>query len=255
MGAAATRALVSEGKEVVMACRDLVRGEKLLKSILSEYPGASVRLHKLDLSSFAGVREFVSSLEGMKVSGLFNNAAVLAHSYSKSPDGYEMDLQTNYLSPGLLCLLLLPLMEKDGNIVNMVSLTCRFGKIDERLFERGAERFTSLGTYSDSKLAFMLFSVALCKRLENSDIKVNVSDPGVVNSKMLHMEKWYDALADIVFVPFTSSPEKGVRPALRALHSSHKGHLFKGRKDAPIAGRYITHPLVDWCMAQVEGNL
>ena len=257
MGAAAVRSLSSIGLIVVMACRNLDKAESVRSAILSEQPSADLRPMKLDLSEMNSVREFVYGFtemkdrDGLRLVALFNNAGVISREYRLTSDGFETTLATNYIGPYLLTQMLLGYFESGSRIVNMVSLTCRFGSVDKDIFERGKERFSRLGTYSDTKLALMLYSIALSRR-GRDDVFVNVADPGVVNSNMLSMGKWYDSLADVIFRPFCSSPERGVAPALRALESSEKLRLFKGKSTRPVPDSYLSHPLVDWLYDQTE---
>lgn len=256
MGAEAVRSLAKEGKTVIMACRNLRKGESVRQEILSECPGAQLRLEILDLSSLQSVRDFASRLieSGEKIHGLFNNAGVISRGYSVTGDGYENTLQVNCLAPALLTLLLLPCMAEGAHIVNMVSLTCRFGRVEKDIFEKKYDSFNRLAVYSDTKLAFLLFSIALSGHCR-PDIRVNVADPGIVDSNMISMGKWFDPLADLLFRPFCSSPEKGVSPALKALHSGVSGHYFVGGKHSPIASGYSEHPLVEWVLEKISALL
>ena len=260
MGAAAVRSLSSRGLTVIMACRNLDKAERVRASILAEQPSADLHVIRLDLSEMNSVREFVYGFtelkdkEGLRLVALFSNAGIINREYRLTSDGFENTLATNYLGPFLLTRMLLGYFEAGSHIVNMVSLTCRFGSVTEDLFIRPAQRFSRLGTYSDTKLALMLFSIAFARRV-GDDIHVNMADPGVVNSNMLSMGKWYDSLADIIFRPFCKSPERGVAPALRALESSERMRLFKGDSTLPVADRYLNHPLIDWLFGQTENVL
>ena len=250
MGAEAVRALALAGNHVLMACRNIDKADAVRKSILSEIPEASIDLEKLDLSSIDSVKSFCSSIEGMKIDALFNNAGIINREYRLTSDGFENTLATNYLGPYCLTRMLLPLMPDGARIVNMVSLTCRFGKVDRDFFNKGKESFRQLGTYSDTKLALLLFSIALSRKERR--IHVNVSDPGIVNSNMLSMGRWFDRLADIFFRPLCSSPEKGVSPALKALSSDCDLNYFVGKTHFPVKERYLSHPMADWLWNETE---
>ena len=262
MGSEAVRSLAAEGAAVIMACRSLRKGEAVRQSLLKELPDADLRLKKLDLTDFDSILAFTGSLAeaGVRVDGLFNNAGIINRDYKVDGEGMELTLKTNYLGPALLTRLMLPILSDDARIVNMVSLTCRFGNISEDFFHRGKEKFSQLGTYSDTKLALMLFSISLQERLAGigyPGIAVNVADPGIVNSNMISMGRWFDPLADIFFRPFCSSPAKGVAPALRALRSESSLHLFKGRsrKGRSIPARYTAHPLKEWLWNETFSKL
>lgn len=246
MGCAATRQLSSKGFSVIMACRNPEKAERVRKEILADLPDADLRIESLDLNSFASVRAFAQKIisSDITLAGLFNNAGVIARRHFLTEDGFESSLQTNCLAPCLLTKLLIDRFEEGAHIVNMVSLTCRFGKIRKDFFSRKEEDFNRLGTYSDSKLALLLNTVSLREETMEKypGIRINVADPGIVDSNMISMGKWFDPLADLLFRPFCSSPEKGVGPALRAMESDKDLLYFVGNKNNGISGRYLNHP-------------
>ena len=244
MGSAATRSLAAAGDRVIMACRNPLKAASVRDSIIADVPGAVLDILELDLSSLDSVRAAASALAGERIDAIFNNAGVISRGFSLTPDGFENTLATNYLGPYLLTRLLVGKMPPGSNVVNMVSLTCRFGRVEKDIFERGEKDFRRLRTYSDSKLALLLFSISLAERYP--EINVNVADPGIVNSNMITMGKWFDPLADIFFRPFCRKPQDGVRPALAALQYNGSGQYFAGEKHSPVDAGFALHPLQDW---------
>lgn len=236
MGRAAVRALASRGESVIAVCRNPEKGRQVVNAILAESPGASIELACADLGSIASVKALADSLEGRRIKGLFNNAGTLLRDYTLSEDGLEMCVAVNFLAPFILCNKIGAMMPEGCHIVNMVSLTTRFPSIDENFFKKGKEEYSQLGTYAQSKLALMLFSIEYARR--HPELHVNVADPGIVNSNMISMGRWFDPLADIFFRPFCKSPEKGVAPALRALDADCTGRLFIGSKIKDIPAKY-----------------
>lgn len=235
VGSAATEALASSGHPIVMACRNTQKAELVRDKIARNIQDAEIEIAELHLESFASVREFASKMSERKISALFNNAGVISRGYKICEDGFEESLTVNYLSPVLLTRLLQVNMPDDASIVNMVSLTCDFAKLGGKLFERSEKQFSQLGSYALSKLALLHFSIELSRRVPQ---RVNVADPGIVDSQMLSMGRWFDPLADILFRPFCNSAAKGARPAINALLSEESGMLFKGQKSHPIPKRH-----------------
>lgn len=261
MGSEASKSLAAQGNHVIMACRNLDKGEAIRQSILQQIPNARLTLMTVDLSKIESVRECAAEvalllqIENSRLDGLFNNAGIINRNHRLTQDGYENTLQVNFISPALLTLLLLPYMAANAHIVNMVSLTCRFGKMSSDLFHRAEKQFSQLGTYADTKLALLLFSIALHRHREKlgmDNLHVNVADPGVVNSNMISMGRWFDGLADIFFRPFCSSPEKGVAPALQALSTTKHCTYFVGKKHHPIAYRYQNNCNIDWLWSEIQ---
>lgn len=250
MGKVATHHFASRGAEVIMAVRNTAKAEAIRQEIIKEFPYAIIKVRQVDMSSMASVRAFVAGLEDEyqkgQITHLFNNAGVIARGYVQTEEGFESTIATNYLGP---CLLTLLAIEKLGvkNICSMVSLTTRYGSIDEDFFTDSS--FPSrLKVYSNSKLALLHFSAQLALRYP--ELKINVADPGIVNTNMISMGKWFDPLADIFFRPFISTPQKGVEPALRALRSSERLHYFVGKRTKNISPKIIYSPKGTWLWRQ-----
>ena len=237
MGEAATRALAREGRSVLMACRNLRKAETVRNSILSDLPEADISIGQIDLTSLESVQTFVNRLGPEPISALFNNAGTISRGYSLTGDGLENTFSVNYFAPVLLTRLLLPRMAHDAMVVNMVSLTCRYVKVTERSLQPEPKDFSQLGTYARSKLALLRFSQELARR--HPDLKVNLTDPGIVDSSMIDLGHWFDPLADALFRPFCKSPVEGVQPALAALHSSERNRYYVGKRCIPIPQRYF----------------
>ena len=242
MGAAACKALALKGVPVIMACRNLGKAENVRDYIMHSIPSAELEIRELDLASLSSVRKFADSIEPGYATALFNNAGVISKGYKLTAEGLENTFCVNYFGPWLLTRLLLPKMPSDARIVSMVSLTCRFAPLGERLLQPSAEDFSQLGTYARSKRALLSFSLELARR--NPDLRVNLADPGVVASDMIDLGHWYDPLADALFKPFCKRPDKGVQPALRALETEQEGpRYYVGNGSRAIDKRYIAPAL------------
>lgn len=231
IGRVVTKEMLLHGHEVVMACRNLDKAHKVLdviaRQILNEDPDGAVGLAsrveilQLDLEDSASIRAFVDSLHGCRVSAIFNNAGVINKEFKLNGDGVERTMAVNFLGPKLLTELLMPQFEEGAHIASMVSLACRFGRSDRA-------RYSQIGAYADSKLALLRWAAGFAER--NPQFHVNVCDPGIVNSNIIRLGRWFDPLTDIFFRPFISSPEKGARSALRALTEDVTMRWFTPRK-------------------------
>ncbi|MBQ9661437.1 MAG: SDR family NAD(P)-dependent oxidoreductase [Bacteroidales bacterium] len=236
IGAAVTRALARQGHTVVMACRDTAKAERLRTRILEQQPHARLEVHPLDLCSLASVRAFAAGPGGAGADALFNNAGVISRGYSLTGDSLENTFSVNYFAPYLLTRLLLERMPSDARIVNMVSLTCRFVRIDTDSLRPAPGDFSQLGTYARSKLALLHFSQELARR--HPGLRVNLADPGIVDSGIISMGRWFDPLADVLFRPFIKRPEKGAVPPLAALTSEARLRYFAGSRSREIPAAY-----------------
>lgn len=237
MGAAAVEALASQNLPVLMACRNLEKAEAVRTAVAARIPSADITVRALDLASLDSVRAFAEGIVPGSVTGLFNNAGVIAKGYSLTGDGFENTFSVNYFGPWLLTNLLLPKMPADARVVNMVSLTCRFVRLTEEALRPAERDFSQLGTYARAKRALLSFSLELARR--NPALHVNLADPGIVASDMIDLGHWFDPLADALFKPFCKTPKAGVQPALRALASEKHNRYFVGKGDREIPGRYL----------------
>ena len=232
MGSAAVESLAAEGWDVIMACRKLEKGAAIRDEIAGRNPGASIELMHLDLESFSSIRGLASGLEGRRIDVLFNNAGTISRSFGITEDGLEKTWQVNCAGPSLRMDLLTPQL---GKVVSMVSLTCSLVRIDEGYKGDSREQFSQLGTYARAKLGLLLKTLDFSSR---TGIPVSLADPGIVNSNMISMGRWFDPLADLLFRPLCSSPRKGVVPALKAITSDETMLYYVGRKARPIPGRF-----------------
>ena len=236
MGEAATCALAGKGYRVIMACRNPGKAEAVRDRILRTLPDARLELRTLRLDSFESICQFAKSMEGCEIHGLFNNAGVMPKDYKLSEDGFEQTIAVNYLGPYLLTRLLQPRFEPGSNIVNMVSLTCKLVHERQDFIAARPEDHHQLRSYAASKLALMYFSIEFARRYPQ--LRVNVADPGIVNSNMISLGRWFDPLADVLFRPFCKSPEAGAAPAVRAMCTDETLQMFKGRTHGPIPERF-----------------
>lgn len=236
LGAAVTQALSDRGYPVVMACRNVPKGEVLRAQILAGRPKARLEVRPLDLSSPSSIRAFVAGLGREPVTGLLNNAGIISRSYSLTPDGYEQTFCTNYFGPFRLTSLLLDRLGPGAHVVCTVSLSCRFVRVDGTSLQPSEKDFSQLGTYARTKLALLHFSQELARR--RPDLLVNVADPGIVDTGIIRLGRWFDPLTDVLFRPLIKSPEKGAAPLLAALASEQSGRYFAGRRSFAIPARY-----------------
>lgn len=238
MGQVAVERLAREGRKVIMACRNVSRGNDVAQRIRNSVPGAVIEMRELNLESRASVKAFAEGLSGYKLGALFNNAGTMQRRYSLTVDGVEKTVAVNLLNLAYLTFLLIPHMVEGARIVNMVSLSARFASLSSDWEAQPETGFSQIGTYAMSKRALISFSVALAKH--HKELRVNVADPGIVDSKMISLDRWFDPLADVIFRPFISSPAKGVAPALRALQATGSLSYYVGHGSKPIGKRYAS---------------
>lgn len=259
IGLAAVKSLLSKDLPVIMACRNIKKADSQRDSLIKQFPHSDIDILELDLNSLASIRAFVEEIKNQvfKVDKLLNNAGIICRDFTVNDDGFETTLAVNYLGPLYLSKLMIPLMDDGFNIVNTVSVTRGVSKLDEHFFDLDKKRFSQLGTYGKAKYALFLSSLTLSETIKNGS--VNLTDPGVVDSNMISMHRWFDPLADVLFRPFCKSPEKGAIPAVNALlyKSTDNGQqstdllqrnvkLFSGNKSKVISQKHYDNPMRKW---------
>ena len=205
----------------------------------------------LNLGSLQSIVEFVEKLkaDGIVVDGLLNNAGTMEKNFRRTDDGFERVIGTNYIGTYLLSRLMIKAMGKELQIANTVSLTCYTAKFGKDFFDVDEGNYSQLGTYGNSKYAVMLFSQELARRTGN---RVNMTDPGVVNSRMLHMDRWFDPIADALFRPFCKSAEGGATPAVNAVTTDCTMQLFRGNKHKDVPQKWRKDALAAWLWDATE---
>ena len=240
MGKAITKAIAGTGVPVVMACRNVERAAEVRDEIVRETGNGRVELHQLDLASVASIRSFVAGLNGREVRVLGNNAGIMCRDFTTTGDGLEMTVGVNYVGTWLLTNWLLPNMGRTekARVINTSSVTYKLGEVGDPFFELVPEHYRRFKAYPDSKLAILMFTTELARRLQGRAITVNAVDPGVVNTGMITMHKWYDPLADIFFRPFIKSPERGAMTAILLATSDRyvnvSGGFFRNKRQVGL---------------------
>lgn len=234
IGKEIARDLASKGEKLILAVRNTDKAEALRKQLEEEFPQSQpIVVIKLDLADERSVRNIVDSLDKGHIGdlkGIINNAGVMNRSYSVDLQGREMTMAVNYSNTRLLNELLKERVEWGGVIVFTTSLTrfLHLGKNYPVSFD--SRQFSQLGTYGRSKRMITEYARQLAKEMEFKKVRVNCADPGIVDTGMISMQRWYDPIADIFFRPFIRSPRKGAEPALRATFSTLTSKIFCRRQ-------------------------
>jgi len=225
MGKEIALALAVLGAKVVMVSRDRARGEAARAEVQQKVAGADVALLIADLSSQQSirnlVREFMAHHDRLHV--LINNAGVTQPRRVETADGLESVFATNHLGPFLLTSLLLPVLTASApsRVVTVASGAHAMGKIDldDLQSSRG---YNEIRVYNQSKLANLLFTYELARRIAGSGVTANGADPGFVKTN-LRVPFPYS-----IFSFMRGSAVDGARPAV-FLASSPEVEGLRGR--------------------------
>jgi NAD(P)-dependent dehydrogenase (short-subunit alcohol dehydrogenase family) len=173
--------LAQMGATVIMVCRDRARGEEAQSEIKNKSGNNAVDLLLADLSSQQSIRQLVENFQQnyTQLHVLINNAGVFMLPRKATADGLEMTFAVNYLAPFLLTNLLLDTLKNSApaRIVNVSSDSHQSGyiKIDDLQAQKG---YRSLNAYGQSKLALIMFTYELARRLQGTGVTANCLHPG-----------------------------------------------------------------------------
>jgi NAD(P)-dependent dehydrogenase (short-subunit alcohol dehydrogenase family) len=188
IGLVTTRELARAGWSIVMLCRDVDAARQLRERTLAEAPGGTIDIVALELASLASVRAAADQVRQRveRIDCLLNNAGRVCMQHERSADGYELTFAVNQLGPFLLTQLLLDRMAPAGRIVNVASRAHIRATLDLGSVVELRGRYRATAAYAQSKLANVLWTFALARRLAPaSHVTANCLHPGVVATNLL----------------------------------------------------------------------
>ena len=233
VGEATALALARRGATVVMVGRNAQRGERVREQIVSATGNPSVELMLADFASLDQVRglaaDFMARHSNLHL--LVNNAGVVKLRRETTADGFEVMFAVNHLAHFLLTHLLLErvVASPAARIVNVSSHAHHFAWLDPSDWQ-SEQRYSAMRSYGGSKLANVLFTYELARRLEDTGVAVNCLHPGAVASRLGQDNGWLGKLATSAFRPFALTPEKGARTSL---------HVALSPELEGVTGRYF----------------
>ena len=163
--------IARKGATVILAVRNLGKGRAAVDRIATELEGGSLELMKLDLSDQESIKQFVDAFNQKydRLDILLNNAGIMAVPQGKTAQGFELQIGVNHLGHfALTGLLLEKLLSTAGSrVVNVSSMAARNGKMnfDDLM---GEKKYSPMKAYGQSKLANLLFTFELQRRLEEA---------------------------------------------------------------------------------------
>lgn len=246
VGFEATKLLASKGAKVIILSRNVIKVKAAIQEIKQVNTDADIEFIHLDLASLESIRNAAQIINNSveKIDAIICNAAIAQIAKQKfTLDGFESQLGVNYYGNFLLCGLLFDKIEQsNGKIVLVSSLAYKMGykkiQFEDMNFDKN---YHPNNVYSHSKLALMMFSYELQRRIkkQNKNVQVHVCHPG--SSKTTLIRENANLITRVMYkllTPFWQSAEKGSWPeVLCATENSLEAETFYGpTKRAEMVG-------------------
>jgi NAD(P)-dependent dehydrogenase (short-subunit alcohol dehydrogenase family) len=242
IGRVTSRGLARAGYTVVMLCRDVPAAATLAREIMQQVPGSDAQVVHCDLASLASVRAAAAEVleRHPHIERLINNAGMVSTRHRFSADGHELTFATNHLGPFLLTRLLRRALAPGARIITVSSKVHYRGRLDLDSVDDPRAGYSSTAAYSRSKLANVLDTFGLARRLTGTGITVNCLHPGVVATNLL--PGWLNLIRPL-FRRTILTPEEGARTSLYlalderagALHGQYLDEYQQVQQAAPAA--------------------
>ncbi len=231
IGYEAARVLANKEAEVIIAVRNAQKGEAALQKIKEQNKNANVSVMILDLASLESIKKFAEEFNKKysRLDLLINNAGVMIPPYSKTADGFELQMGTNHFGHFALTGQLMDLLSKTENsrIVNISSVAHKYGNIDFEDLNWEKRSYKKMNSYDDSKIANLYFTYELQRRLHiaGSRVLVTAAHPGWTATDLQRHSGLFEFLNKF----FAMKTEQGTLPTLRAaVDEEAKGGEFYG---------------------------
>lgn len=218
LGKEAVKVLAAKGATIIAAVRNTEKAEKVVQEIKKISPDAIIDIQKLDLASLDSIKAFADTIATTykRLDVLINNAGVMACPFSKTEDGFEIQMGVNHFGNFALTGLLMPILEstKGARIVVTSSIAHRVGNIDFDDINWTKRNYNTSKAYGDSKIANLYFTYELAERMKNKPNAplVTAAHPGWTSTELQRHSLFYRILNPL----FSQTVEYGALPTLRA---------------------------------------
>jgi len=240
IGKAGAKILAEKDATLVMAVRNVKKGEAVAEEIKQNYQNAKVDVIKMDLTSLESVKSFadgfINNYDRLDV--LINNAGIMMCPYSQTKDNFEIQMGTNHLGHFALTGHLMPLLKQTegSRVVATSSMAHKMGNIDFSDLNWESRKYKPSKAYSDSKLGNIYFMNYLAEKSksETNFPVVTAAHPGWTGTDLQR----HSGMMRFMNIFFAQSPEMGILPSLRAAfdQDAKPGDYFGPRKMMEMRG-------------------
>lgn len=220
IGLETARELARRKARVILACRSMERGMCAAEDIISTTKNTDVLVRHLDLSSFKSIRKFASDIMSTetRLDVLIHNAGVTPPpGVHITEDNLELQFQTNHFGPFLLNHLLLDLLKQSSpsRIIVVSSVMHLFGILDFDNLNCEKHEREPQGVYCSTKLANILFTRELSKRLQGTGVTINALHPGAVETSIARNARYFVKYIIVpISYPFLKTSQSGAQTSV-----------------------------------------
>jgi NAD(P)-dependent dehydrogenase (short-subunit alcohol dehydrogenase family) len=221
LGYETAAALAAKGAHVVLAVRNTDKGQAAADLIARRTPGTSVAVQELDLTSLASIRTTAEALKSTYdgVDLLINNAGVMMTPKGTTKDGFELQFGTNHLGHFALTGLLLDhiVAVPGSRVVTVSSVGHRFARNGIRFDDLQSENdYSRVGAYGQAKLANLMFTYELQRRLQGTNTVAAAAHPGGSRTELTRNLPTTVRIVEGILQPLFQGADMGALPQLRA---------------------------------------
>jgi retinol dehydrogenase-12 len=218
IGEVTAKALAARGAQVILVGRNQLKADKTVQQIQSETGSNSVQYLLADFADLQQIHDLVSSFKSQysRLDVLINNAGAYFNSRRQTAYGVEMTFLVNHLAPFLLTNLLLDMIKASpaARIINVSSDAHQYGSMDFADLEY-KRRYFGMKAYARSKLANIMFTYELARRLEGSAVTVNALHPGHIATDIWRTNfSLIGPLLKWIMGFFAITPEEGAKTSI-----------------------------------------
>lgn len=256
LGKSIARELAKTGATVIIVARDPERGAQVQREISNATNNPRIELELCDLSNMSSVRNLALILKNKydKIDVLINNAGLYKRQRGVTVDGYEEMFAANHLGPYLLTRHLLDSLHASSSarIINVTAPSTTELDFDDL---HGERKFISLNAFGATKMANLLFTLDLARRLQDMNIRVNAVNPGLVRSSL--MKEAPVPLRFLIWL-IASPPKQAAEEIVKLVtepgfENTHGKFLRRGKELEPPA--YALDPDVQQRLWDISENL
>jgi NAD(P)-dependent dehydrogenase (short-subunit alcohol dehydrogenase family) len=235
IGLETARELLARRARVILAVRDVEKGRAATKDFFGSY-----EIRQLDLADLESVRGFAAEWSG-ELDVLINNAGIMMAPAFRTIDGFELHIGTNHLGPFALTNLLLPFIT--DRVVTVSSVVHSRGVIHLEDLHFDYRPYVAMTAYRDSKLANLLFTLELQRRLteSGSSVRAVAAHPGIARTNLVAHLRGVSGFVNSLVLRLFNDAAQGALPTLYAATQDIPGGTYVGPDGI---GHYRGHPIV-----------